>query len=759
MFSLLGTAVARYPRWVLGTWLVLSVAALPLAARVGEVLTGQPDAPVDGRAAAVRSVLASSFQQTESDAMVAIAHATRVEVASPAFDRAIERTVTALSQIDGVAYVRDHRSTTGLDLLSEEDGFAVMLIGLDTVGLTEAKSAARAVRRLFDADPDLTFDLSGGPATVLELERVSQADARRAELFGLPLSLLILMVAFGAVVASGLPLLSAVTTIVVSLALLFLLGQVLEFAVFTQTIVTMLGLATGIDYALLMVNRFREELRSTFDARLAAERAARSAGKAVAFSGLTVMVALAALLVPPVAFIRSIGVGTMLVLTVSVLVAVTAVPATLALLGHRVNWLKLTRREPGLRSREFWRARALAIMRRPWRWTFVGVAVLVALALPSLRMQVADPGPRGLSPSTEARRALTALERLGLEGLLNPFDVVIDFGDRGFYHPTSVREVSLLTRDVAALPDVSTLTSPLALESVPRLFLYQYYASREVAMGSEVAPLARATVSQDGRYALVRVFPTGALTPAQGGDLHRGIEAALRRQGVSGTIGGIYVQSTEWTQALYRAFPLALAVVALATALLLGVAFRSVLIPLKAIVLNALTVGAAFGVLTLVLQDGVLARLFGSGPVLGYVDTSAPLFIFAIVFGLSMDYEVFLVARIHEAHERGLDDREAVATALSATGGVITSAAAVMVTVFALLLFSHVELIRTLGLGLTVAIVLDATLVRLALVPSFMTLAGRWNWWLPGRRTSRRARPTPGRGSSEADDGGRRTGG
>ncbi|HET8986247.1 MAG TPA: MMPL family transporter, partial [Trueperaceae bacterium] len=249
---------------------------------------------------------------------------------------------------------------------------------------------------------------------------------------------------------------------------------------------------------------------------------------------------------------------------------------------------------------------------------------------------------------------------------------------------------------------------------------------------SEIAPLARATISEDGRYVLVRVVPDGALTPADGGAIHAALTASLADLGLTGQIGGGYVRGTEWTEVLYRSFPLALGVVALATIVLLGLAFRSVLIPLKAVALNVLTVGAAFGVLTLVMQDGWLSRLLGTGPVLGYIDTSAPLFIFAIVFGLSMDYEVFLVARIREAHVAGLSDHDAVASALAATGGVITSAAAVMVTVFALFLFSHVELIRMLGLGLTVAVVLDATLVRLALVPALMTLAGRWNWWLPG---------------------------
>ena len=235
--------------------------------------------------------------------------------------------------------MRDHRSATGLTLLNEEDNFSILQIGLDTDGLAEGKSVTQEVRAVLAGIPDLRFDLSGGPATVIELEQVSERDARRAELFGLPISLLILLIAFGAVLASALPLISAVTTISVSSALLFFLGQYFEFAVFTETIVTMLGLATGIDYALLIVNRYREELRANFDPRQAAKQTTMTAGKAVAFSGLTVMVALSALLVPPVDFIRSIGLGAMVVLLVSVLVAVTAVPATLALLGHRINWL------------------------------------------------------------------------------------------------------------------------------------------------------------------------------------------------------------------------------------------------------------------------------------------------------------------------------------------------------------------------------------------------------------------------------------
>ena len=731
MFTLLARFVARYPRWVLAAWLVLTLAATPFAARVGEVLTAEPTAPAQGVARAVAELLAREFALPQGEVLAAVARpAGGVDAAG--LRAAAERAAAAVAALPGVAYVRDRAEPAGLDL-GEDGREALFVIGLEPQPQEAARATVAAVRAAFAAQPAAEFELAGGVATLIEVEEVSQRDARHAELYGLPISLAILVLAFGALVAAGLPLVSAVTTIVVSSALLFALGQVVEFAVFTRTVVTMLGLATGIDYALLIVNRFREELAAGLGAREAAERTTREAGRAVAFSGLTVVLALLSLLVPPVGFIRSIGLATTVMLVVAVLVAVTAVPATLALLGPNVNRLRVTRREPGTRSRRFWRRQAGHILQRPVRWAVAGTAVLVLLAVPALRLQVGEPGARGMSPETEARRVMEALADQGLDGLLSPFDVVVDLGDQGFFHPASVRAVSLLDRALRELPGVETVLSPFALESVPRLFLYQYYASPETAWRSEVAPLVEATVSASGRHALLRVLPSGALTPATGSELLARVRSVVEASGLPGLVGGEYVKHLESAAAIYGRFPLALAVVGVATTLLLGLAFRSLLIPLKAVLLNALTVAAAFGVLVLVFQDGAFASLAGEAT-LGFVDTSAPLFVFAMVFGLSMDYEVFLVSRIREGHERGLSDRDAVVQAIAHTGGVITSAAAVMVTLFALLMLSHVELIKALGLGLTVAIVLDATLVRLALVPSLMLLAGRWNWWLPGRR-------------------------
>ncbi len=733
MFEKLARLVSDYPRWVLAAWFLLLLLALPYATRINEVLTAQTSGAPGSIADKVSSTLSREFINQDSYSLVLASRSEQARAGEAAFDGPYRQVSEQIAGLPGVQSIQDYRNSNAFPLIAEDGRLLISLVGLKANGLGEAKEAVNQIQDILRQTPTLDFNLSGGPATILEIEKLSERDARRAELFGLPLSLIVLLIAFGALIASGLPLLVAVTSIILSFAALFFLGQIMEFAVFTQSIVTMLGLATGIDYALLMVNRFREEIRQNPDARAAAATTAITAGRAVAFSGFTVMIALGALLVPPLSLIRSIGIGTMVVLLISVLVSITALPASLALLGKHINSIKLTRREPGQRSRPFWKRRAEIVMRRPWLYAIGGTLFLLILSLPALDMQVADPGAKGLSQSTDAYQVELALEELGLTGILRSFDILIDFGERpgGFFYPSSVREVSKLTSALTEFDQIEGVYSPTTANGVPRLLLFQYYASRETATQSELIELVDATVSQNDRYALVRAFPFGDTSPRQAARLERQIREAVSELGLNAQIGGGYIGESEWNRALYRNLPLAVLLVYLATFILLGLAFRSFLIPIKSIILNTLTVSAAFGIITLIFQYGVGASLFGLAGGLGFVDNSVPIFIFAIVFGLSMDYEVFLVARIYEAHERGLSDRDAVTEALSVTGGVISSAATVMVVVFSLFIFSEVVLVKTLGLGLGIAISLDATLVRLALVPAVMSLAGRWNWWLP----------------------------
>jgi RND superfamily putative drug exporter len=735
-----GELCTRYPRRVLAFWGTLLLLALPLAERVGVVLTTDSGVAPGSEAQLVKRTLLHEFSGNNNYQLVLVASSHESGGGAESNERArhaaqFSRLLAEVRALPAVARVTDSTTPNPLPLPElTENAQSAALITLSGRNKAEAERITGHVQELvqgYTQKGGLELLLTGSIPVDREINAISAQDSLRAELFGLPLSLVVLSVAFGALIAASLPLLVAVLSVTLSLAVLFLLGQLFTFATFAQIVITMLGLATGIDYALLMVNRFREELPRVGDPARAAQITTLTAGKAVTFSGLTVLTALTALLVPPLAFVQSIGVASLIVMFFSVVVSLTALPAALTLLGPRVNSLRFSRMIPGSRSRPFWQAQAQAVTKRPLLWTVLGVSGLLLLALPLLRMEVAFSGVRGLTQETETRRAQMILEELDLDSLLRSFDVLADFGERGFYHPSSVRSVASFSRAAAELAGVSQTLTPTTAGGLPPLFVSGYYATQETAATSPLAQLAQATVSRSGRYALLRVFPESDLTPSSAAALERNLRELAQGAGLSVQIGGGPVIEREWASVLYRSFPYAVGLVYLATFVLLGLAFRSVLIPLKSILLNTLTVGAAFGVITAVFQLGWGASLFGLPGGLGFVETSVPIFIFAIVFGLSMDYEVFLVARIVEHHDQGVSDRDAVVQAVGATGGVITSAALIMSVVFFVFLFSHVVLIKTLSLGLTVAVLLDATLVRLVLVPAVMMLAGRWNWWLP----------------------------
>ena len=739
MLKTLGRLSTRYPRRVLVLWGLLLLVALPLAGRAEEVLTTDSGVAPNSEAQGVRRTLLREFPGNNNYQLVLVAKAgagAQTTAAQTVRAESFAALLAKLRTFPLVESVIDSASGSPLPLpeLSQSTQSAALITLSGRTKADVERATIRVQELLTDYEtPGLELLLTGSIPVDQEINAISARDSLRAELFGLPLSLLVLTVAFGALVAATLPLMVAILSITLSLAVLFLLGQVFTFATFAQIVITMLGLATGIDYALLMVNRFREELPRCESPAQAAQVTVQTAGRAVTFSGFTVLIALMALLVPPLAFVQSMGVASVIVMSFSVLVSLTALPAAFTLLGARVNRFSLSRKAPGSRSRDFWQARARAVTKRPLLWTIVGTLVLLTLTLPVAGMQVAFSGVRGLTQETSTRQAQEVLEELGLSSLLRSYDVLVDFGVRGFYHPSSVRAVSSFSREASQLGGVAQILTPTTAGSLPPLFVSSYYATQETAQASPLAALAQATVSRTGRYALLRVFPDAALTPAASAGLETDLRSLVETQGLSAKVGGSPVIEREWAGVLYRSFPLAIGLVYLATFVLLGLAFRSVLIPLKSILLNTLTVGAAFGVITLVFQHGWGAGLLGLPGGLGFVETSVPIFIFAIVFGLSMDYEVFLVSRVVEHHEQGASDRDAVVAAVGATGGVITSAALIMGVVFAVFMFSHVVLIKTLSLGLTVAILLDATLVRLVLVPSFMMLLGHWNWWLPRR--------------------------
>ncbi|MDZ7707554.1 MAG: MMPL family transporter [Trueperaceae bacterium] len=717
MIDRLASLLLARPRAVLLVWTLILAVGAPTAARLSSVLSTDAGFAPGGAAEHVDRVLGDAFASHDRPELLLVS-----EAPTSAFRGVVDR----VADLDQVVAVRDGRNDPLLQELAMQ--LSVALVEVRDGDDGQVASAVDAVRAaVADRSGDPIY-VTGASVVDLDLKRTSERDAFRAELIGLPLSLAVLVVVFGSWVAASLPLIAAVTSITVSFALLFVLGQLVQIAAFAQIIVTMLGLAIGIDYALLLVNRYREELRNDPDTETALRVTLRTAGASVLFSGSTVLLALSALLVPPLGFVRTMGAASMIVLAVGMAVAVTAVPAMLVLLGANVDAGRIGRRAPGTRSTTFWRSWSERVLARPRLWTITGTTFLLLISSATLTMRFGFSGVEGITGTSDTSRAQRLLVDAGLAGLLEPYNVLLDFGERGFFHPSSVRAVSGFAREIRTLDDVDRVLAPTTAGTLPGLFVQQYYATRELAMESPLADVARATVSTAGRYALIRAFPTGAEVSSS---LGRTLEQMAQEAGLVAVVGGARVGGQEWTRTLYGNFPWAMALVFVSTFVLLGLAFRSLAIPLKSLVLNTLTVGSAFGVITLVFQHGWAGGLFGVPGGLGFVETSVPIFIFAVVFGLSMDYEVFLISRVAESHRLGRSDREAVGDALASTGGVITSAALIMVVVFSVFLFSSVVLIKTLALGLTVAVLLDATLVRSVLVPSTVVLLGDWNWRIP----------------------------
>jgi RND superfamily putative drug exporter len=500
-------------------------------------------------------------------------------------------------------------------------------------------------------------------------------------------ALVVLAWVFGSFLAL-VPLVVAAVAIMTTLLVIWGVTVVADVSVIVEFIVPLIGLGVAIDYALLIVTRWREEREAGLDNDAAVQRTMETAGSAVVFSGITVGVSLVALVVLPVPFLRSIGYAGMLIPLISVLVAITLLPVILATIGPRLDWPRLRR---GTQESRAWSAWARLIVRRRWIAVGSSLVVLAALVIPALSLTVGDPRADSLATGGDAYDGLTALERAGIgPGVLLPFEVLARTSD-----PGTVAAALGQAQDVRAA----------------------------------VAPEGSAWRKSDS--AVILVLPTVDGNSAAGRDTLDRVRAAAGDLPGTVQVGGLAALNADFIGAVYGDFPLLVGLVALVTFILLVRAFRSLLLPLKAVVLNILSVGAAYGVLVLVWQDGFGAELIWDYTATGSITPFIPLTVFAFLFGLSMDYEVFILARMREEYDLTGSTDEAIVRGIGFTGRLVTSAALILFLAFAALGSGPVVPLKILATGLAAGILLDATVIRALLVPATVSLFGHWNWWLP----------------------------
>ncbi|CAN5847889.1 MMPL family transporter [soil metagenome] len=580
----------------------------------------------------------------------------------------------------------------------------------------------------------------------LDVRNVVAEDSTRGEKALLPLTLVILVLVFGALVAAMLPLVVGVLAIAVSLTIIGLLTSVTPMSIFVLNMTTMIGLGVGIDYSLLVVTRFREELGRGLRREEAAVTTMVTAGSAVITSGLTVVVGFGALLFTPLIETRSVGIGGLIVVAIAVLLSISLLPALLAVLGREIDrprWL--ARRLTWYHAPQVWEKWARTLARHPVQAMVYGGVALAILTLPLFWIRIGLPSRHWWPAGTEAGQGLDALSRMGVTGYVQPIRMLVEVPEgRSAVQAASLRGLRTLSDSLRADPRVREVRSVVDLEPNTSLLAYSVLYSDMAAARAEYPDFVDAYLSDDRRLALLDVIPADTTSLTSMMELvkkarHLGGAELRGTRGMRVMVGGYTASALDFQTDLLERFPLLVALILGATAVMLAIAFRSVLVPLKAIIMNTLSVSATFGLIVLVFQFGIGSQVFGlTGPT-SAIFVVIPVLVFAVVFGLSMDYEVFLLSRIKEAYDRTGRNTAATMEGLSATASVITSAALIMILVFGVFAFARVLPMQMLGFGLAVAVLLDATVIRMVLVPAFMQAMGRWNWWQGGRRPDRRS--------------------
>ncbi len=736
---------SRYPYLVVLVWLVIFAVAIPVASKAGSRFDASGGGVPNSEWERVTRIIGTQFPQSETGESFILVSDSSLALQSKKFLGLYASLLKRLSALNGILeIVRFDTPNSPIQPFGQvENRFVTVtrisaLYGnpslLENMRISVQEMVPKPKPNAAKNMPETQFLITGSSAVNQDFARLTESDVRRGELTALPLTAIVLVFAFGALIAAGLPILVGVFSITVTLACVYVATFIMPVSSFAQSVVTLFGLGAGIDYALLVVNRFREALEGNPDPRAAALEATRSAGRSVIFSGLTVAIAMLGLLVPNLALIRSMGVAGLLTITVTVLVSITLLPALLGLLGERINFPRALHRFSELgRTGGFWGRWAERVMAHPILWGTAATAFLLLLAAPALGMKLGYTGAFGLAPGVESRKGLELIRPLALAGSLDTFDVLIDLGKISAFDVEARAKWRRLDADLKLWSDVQLVLSPFSL--VRRKVSTQNTGSSNtgtVSALNSASALTQAFLSSNRRYLKMQIVPKQSIrTQDVGGWLER-IRLETRNAGFSNVlIGGAPKSAFEITQAITGAIPIAVGMVFVTTFIVLAIAFGSILIPLKTIVLNSLSVAASYGIITLIFQNGFLASFFNAPSDVGAIDVTLPLVMFAVIFGLSMDYEIFLLTRIQEGHLAGLNTREAVKIALERTAGVITSAALIMVIVFSGFIPGSVVVNKTIGLGLSVAVALDATIVRLILVPAFMVLAGKWNWWLP----------------------------
>ncbi len=735
----LGTWLARHPWRVIAAWVVVLVAASPLAATLPGQLRAEANGMPGTDSLAVETALKRDFDGAPGEPWVV---AWRGERAGLTRHAAIAATAARLRALPEVAEVFAPTDAAADPRLAAADGRgACLLVAVhrnSAAGLAAVRAAVAPLQPALAAyDPTVRVGTTGAFPLGQDLNTAAGTDSARAERLLLAPVLLLLLWVFGSPLAALLPLVLAVAASVLAIAAGACVAGMFGINGMFLTVVSMLGLALGIDYALLVTARYRERRRLGDDPATAAGAASGTAGRTVACAGGVVVASLSALLPLGLMDARSVGLGGVLVVLAAVVLALGLLPALLALADPWLDWPRRSLREPTQAGR--WQAWGAMLARTRWVAAPLAVAGLVWLAVPLGAFKPGVPDMRFYPAELEAVQAIAILDEMGRSGWTDPVQILVRRRDGGpILGAGGLGPMLALSKALHADPRVAEVFGPVDVAPGLSPLGYAVLYARPADAMARYPALGR-FVSRDGRSAAFQVICTNAADVSGAIALTREIRG-WDPAGLALQVGGLAALNIDYDARLQATAPAAVAWLLFATALILGVMFRSVLIPLKAIALNLLVVAASLGTLVWVFQLGHGATLFGLPAGLGTLPALIPFLVFCLTFGLSMDYEIFMIGRVREERAAGDGEGAAIARGLAATGWVIVAAAGIMIGVCGAFVGAHMIFVKLFGAGMALAILLDVTIVRLVLAPALLAIAGRWNWW-PGDGEARSDAP------------------
>ena len=738
-----GVLLARWGRLVYRVrWTVLALSALSLCASLWVIHVGgrldPPDIPAETESGRARRLLEKELPGQPPSFSLIFSSRTQ-QALDPAFRDEVERALAPLRRDPRVARLRTAYDPPGplpaaVPLISRDGRRTLVMVELrgTAAGFASLEFSALppdlypALRGLVHSE---TLDVVsvGNVALNHDFTEVARKDLGRVEMLILPAVAVLLLLVFGSVVAAALPLAVGALAMTGAMAATLMLARFVSVSIYAPNIVSMIGLGVAIDYSLFVVSRFREEIRERAPAEALA-RTVATAGRAILFSGLTVAIGLLGMLFLGLGNLGSMGWAGTSVVTLAVVYGLTTLPALLAVLGPRVNALRV----PFLHSERsgdgFWHRLAATVMAHPWRVFVPVVGLLLLFGLPFLHLRVGSGDATSLPPEAESRRGDELLRREFPGGDANRVVVVLDAGHASPLDAGRVTQTYAFSRWLAGRPHVQRVDSFVDLH--PSLDLATYQQMVALPPAQRPPELVEALRHTLGDHAAMLVATTNLRpTSDEARALVRDIRKAHPPYDGEVLVTGQTAFDLDFIGLVIRHAPFAIGLVVVVTYVVLFLLLDSVLLPLKAIVMNLLSITASYGALVWIFQDGHLSTWLDFTP--GPIQTATPLIMFCLVFGLSMDYEVLLLSRVREEYERSGDNARAVVVGLERTGRLITGAAAIMATVFFGFGLARSVIIQAVGVGIGVAVVVDATIVRTLLVPATMRLLGRWNWWRP----------------------------